>query len=509
MFLPNPFRQSGLLLILLLGFLTHTFAEVPANYSAYDVVHYKLEVKLDTKYERIAGTNEISFKALRNLGFIQLDLDPFMEVAYVSYLGRKLRYDHREGRLRVIFPRELKARTNHTLKVVFYGSPGLSESVLYSGGIMWEKDPIGKDLILTRKGNKGTGCWWPHKYDPRDAADSMQFSVIYSKEEEVIVPGKLLYTQMLPGEFKRWTYALNHKVPCGSIQFAIGDLLRARSSYQGVAGKHPLVAYTVPGQYTLAVQRLEKIQSILAFMENYFGEYPFWESGFHLFEPGFLSEKSQSVFPNKGNIKGTDAWLFDVVISDWIGRSLMHEGEADLWFMNMLKKYSESLYVGYLNGESEGLSFLEKRKEMPAYQSAWMLHGLRRTLGNDQKWWDMIASLNDTYQNSFLNSEELYNHLYDHLGEENQYYWAQYFQKNEVPVLELMTRRKGKKLSISYRWASGVPGFKLPVDLWIFDEKFRLSPEAEWQIFTGKKASEKHINVENPLGLFEVKKTKM
>ncbi|MEM6801462.1 MAG: hypothetical protein AAF696_08660 [Bacteroidota bacterium] len=509
MFLPHPFKRLGLLIYLYLGLLPLSFAELPSNYEEYDVNFYELEIKLDSKYQRIVGTSQIQFKALRNIGFIQLDLEPFMEVASVRYKGQNLRFDHRDGRLRLSFGRQLRANTEHEVSIVFYGAPAISESVMYTGGILWDKDAIGKELIVTRKGSKGTGIWWPHKYDPRDPAEGMNFSIIYPREVSVTAPGRLKNIRMLPGEFKRWTYAYNHEVHCGSVEFGIGNVLRARSNYQGQSGNHELTAYTVPGQYKLAIGRLKKAQEILAFMENYFGEYPYWDRGFHLFEAGFFTSKSREIYEGIEDVEQTEAWLFDVIISDWLGRSVMEEGEKDLWMFNMFKRYCESLYVSHLEGESAGIKYLQGKKNESRYQSAWMLHGLRRTLDDEQLWWEMLRSLFSNYRGNIINSEDLYAHLYATLGPENQYYWTQYFQLNQVPVLELKTKRKGKKMTISYRWDSGVPGFELPINLWIFDEKHRLSPNETWQVFNSKKVSEKHINVENPLGLFEVRRGKM
>ncbi|MEM6803573.1 MAG: hypothetical protein AAF696_19360, partial [Bacteroidota bacterium] len=435
-----------------MSFLPAVLAELPSNYADYDVQFYDLEIKLDAKYERIAGTSHISFTPKKKLAYIEIDLDPFMEVAYVIHRNKRLRFDHRNGRLRLSFGRSLKAGSPQEVSVVFYGAPGLSESVYYTGGIIWEKDPIGKDLILTRKGSRGTGCWWPHKYDPRDPADSMRFSVIYPREMHVVVPGRLRNVEILPGEFKKWTFDFRHEMRCGSLQFGIGNLLRAQSSYQSNRKEHKLVAYTVAGQYNLALDRLKKVQGIMSFMENYFGEYPFWEDGFHLFEPAFLSEKGQMGFEEKRDIKGTEAWLYEVVVSDWLGRSLIHAEDADLWLLNMLKRYSESLYVGYLDGESAGIKFLESQKDKSEYKRAWMLHGLRRTLDDEQKWWEMLRSLYTNYRHDFIDSDDWYQHLFASLGEENQYYWTQYFQENQVPVLELLTKRKGKRMNISYRW---------------------------------------------------------
>ena len=240
-------------------------------------------------------------------------------------------------------------------------------------------------------------------------------------------------------------------------------------------------------------------------MENYFGSYPFWDRGFYFLESARLRIENQAQ-SEVDPAPTFDTWLFHLVASEWFGKSLQPKQDEDRWISESMIGYAESLFVAYLEKEAAGVEYLFQRKEQELYDKAWMLHHLRMLVDDDRLWWETLESFAKRFKHQRIATADAIDFFNDKLQKNFSYYFRQYMNFDLLPVLEIDVEKKRRKLTFSYRWKSPVRDFQMPVDIWIHGEHQRLTPTADWQSFSRKKLSERHIRIDEESGLFEVKK---
>ncbi|MEM6346929.1 MAG: M1 family metallopeptidase [Bacteroidota bacterium] len=499
--------------------------------TCFDVHYYDLEIKVDAKLRRIAGSNKIHFLAVEDFRELQLDLFANMEIAEITWQGQKLAFSREFNAVFVRFPERILKGSKQMIEVLYAGAPSVAKRPPWDGGFVWEKDPNGNDWVNVACEGFGASSWWPLKDHLSDEPDSLQFSVIYPRGAYVVSNGNLRRTEDLPGEFTKWVYFVGNPINSYNLSLQIGDYVKFTDVYKNTSGYHELKYYVLKDNKEAAVAHFKQVKGMLECFEKYFGEYPFWSDGYALVETSYWGMEHQSGIAYGNNYKN-NAFDFDFIIihesgHEWFGNSISVADHADMWVHEAFTTYMEAIYVEHFHGQEQMIAYLNTQRplignKMPIqgvkdvnfedwpdadmyYKGSWMLHTLRNIVGDDERWFAMLKQMCEDYRHSIVDSKTIIDFVSWKLGEDYSAFFAEYLNHVGNPILEYKIERKKRRSTLSYRWVANEANFNMPIDISMYGETLRLQPTTEWQSITEKKLSEKNLEFDPDWGLYEVR----
>jgi hypothetical protein len=112
-----------------------------------------------------------------------------------------------------------------------------------------------------------------------------------------------------------------------------------------------------------------------------------------------------------------------------------------------------------------------------------MLHTLRQIVNDDEKWRALLRGLNRDFYHQVVKGSQIENYMSEFTGMNLKPFFDQYLRDVRIPVLEYYL--SGSRLY--FRWNNCVPGFNMPVRVFISGEPEVLTPTSRFSfIETGK-----------------------
>ena len=153
---------------------------------AYGVEHYDLELAYNPRGNRLDGTATLTCRALAETDRVEVDLH-HLKVVNVYCDGSAVRWQHRNGRLRVTLPEPLADGDPFTLRVRYRGTPK-PVRVRMLGEAGWEELTDGSIVAAQPH---GAPSWFPCNDRPDDKATyacsvtvPAGYRAVFSGEEE-------------------------------------------------------------------------------------------------------------------------------------------------------------------------------------------------------------------------------------------------------------------------------------------------------------------------------------
>jgi aminopeptidase N len=115
-------------------------------------------------------------------------------------------------------------------------------------------------------------------------------------------------------------------------------------------------------------------------------------------------------------------------------------------------------------------------------KGAIMLNTVRNLIGNDSLWFQMLRGLTREFGYKTTDTKEVVDYILEKSQKpELEAVFKQYLFHTAPPVLEYEESRKGKEITLRYRWVVQVEGFQMPVPLIDAAGQLLLMPSAtEW-----------------------------
>lgn len=482
--------------IWLIGFLCLVF---PLKAQPFDVAFYGLEIKLHEKNQRIAGTSRIDFQAVQPMQGMELSLHPDLEVVRASFQRKTLRFRRQGDKVMLEFPRVLKPGNSGRVFVLFAGKPPQARN-LGESGFTWEGVPDDpRSRVYVQQGGEPM-VWWPQHSHPGDLADSMQFSLILPEDKGVITNGDFIRTENLAGPFRRWNFAIDHPSHPEALTFYAGDFSRSTEVYKNKTDYHEITVIS-EGQNDQNIRsRALQIKQIMGCLENYFGEYPFWDEGYQLVEKAYENISGPTSWP----IPEVDPGLIYEVALSWFQRVIKSE-EANPWFAQALATYAQALYLEYTLDRQKAWEFLQLRRDIPNYRGAWLLNTLRHQAQNERAWLAFLSGIQGAFNQRKVRERDIWSYVDRELNGRFAPIMKEYLQHNGLPTFVFRKTDRGKKTQLYYKWDAAEPDFNLEVEVEIDGRKSRLPVNTEWQELNLKGLEVPHLRVLPQHALFEVK----
>jgi aminopeptidase N len=481
----------------------------------WDIKYYHLDIVVNPSDSTLYGTNSVTYMVVSQSKTMQIDLQEPMKLTGALMNGRTLNF-RREGNVYWIdIPEKQEQGEIYKIVFSFTGKPKISVRPPWAGGITWAKDKNGLPFIASACQGDGASLWWPCKDHMYDEPDSMLISVNVPENLMDVSNGRLRSVVNEKNNTRTYNWFVSNPISNYCVNINIGDFVHFSEKYKGEKGPLDCDYYVLKEDFEKAKIQFRQVPLMLTAFEYWFGPYPFYEDSYKLVEAPYLGMEHQSsvTYGNgfKNGYRGTDlsgsGWglKFDFIIvhesgHEWFGNNITYNDIADMWIHESFTNYSENLYVEYYYGKKTGSEYVlgtrSRIKNDRAiiglynvnyegsgdmyYKGGNMLHTLRQIVGNDEKWRGILRDINKVFYHQVVKGSQIENYLSDKTGMDLKPFFDQYLRDVRIPVFEYYV--KGNTLT--FRWNNCVPGFDMPLKIYVSGKEKYISPKSGFTTVT-------------------------
>ena len=474
----------------------------------WDLTYYHLDIAVDLDNKFIKGSNTIEYKVLEPNKKLQVDLQSPLKITKVEQNGKELTFSS-EGSAHFInlIDKQRKGKIN-SVKVYYEGNPKEAVRAPWDGGLSWTRDSNGKHFAATSCQGIGASIWWPNKDHMYDEVDSMLISVNVPKGLMNISNGRLKKIEEFE-DTNTYHWYVSNPIKNYGVNINIGDYVEFSEVYEGEKGKLDMIYYVLRDNIERAKTQFKDAVKMMDAFEYWFGPYPFYEDSFKIVEVPYLGMEHQSsiTYGNKymkgylGRDLSRTGWglKFDYIIiheagHEWFANNITYKDIADMWIHESFTTYSENLFLDYHYGKEASSEYVigtragisnsapmigpygvNQRGSDIYSKGANVLHTIRQIANSDEKWRRILRGLNKDFYHQTVETKQIENYISDKMGYDLSTFFDQYLRTTNIPVFEY----KLNDGLLEYKWTNVVDGFKMPVEVFVGDEKIRLNPTQE------------------------------
>ena len=474
----------------------------------WDLTYYHLDIAVDLDNKFIKGSNTIEYKVLEPNKKLQVDLQSPLKITKVEQNGKELTFSS-EGSAHFInlIDKQRKGKIN-SVKVYYEGNPKEAVRAPWDGGLSWTRDSNGKHFAATSCQGIGASIWWPNKDHMYDEVDSMLISVNVPKGLMNISNGRLTKIEEFE-DTNTYHWYVSNPINNYGVNINIGDYVEFSEVYDGEKGKLDMIYYVLRDNIERAKTQFKDAVKMMDAFEYWFGPYPFYEDSFKIVEVPYLGMEHQSsiTYGNKymkgylGRDLSRTGWglKFDYIIiheagHEWFANNITYKDIADMWIHESFTTYSENLFLDYHYGKEASSEYVigtragisnsapmigpygvNQRGSDIYSKGANVLHTIRQIADSDEKWRMILRGLNKDFYHQTVETKQIENYISDKMGYDLSTFFDQYLRTTNIPVFEY----KLNDGLLEYKWTNVVDGFKMPIELFVGDEKIRLNPTQE------------------------------
>ena len=340
--------------------------------AAYDVKHYDVAVKVDVENQSISGALTATALIVKPLDVFVLDLDyPYTVSAAMLVDGKKettLKFERRESKIWIAFPKTEKAGETVSVKVVYAGKPKIAPKPPWVGGFVWSKTKDGQPWFATAVQNDGADLWFPVKDHPSDKADtsSLHFTV----------PGNLVAASN--GKFKSaidnkdgtktFNWEVSQPISNYCIALNVAPYKVIKDSVKSITGEQiPIEFYVLPQDAAKGQSLVDLAKKYTAFYERYLGPYPFRADKIGIAETPHLGMEHQTItaYGNefRYNADGDDWLLFHEYGHDWWANLVTAPDWNDFWIHEGFQSFMDTFYIETTKGKEAYFAAMKARQK--------------------------------------------------------------------------------------------------------------------------------------------------
>ncbi len=462
----------------------------------WDLSYYHLDIKVNPDDKTIAGTNTIQYNVLKPNQVLQIDLQEPLVLTKVTQNNKELEIKH-DGNAHFVMLKDQQYIGETNSVIAYYeGKPREAVRAPWDGGISWKKDTNGNHFIASSCQGLGASVWWPNKDHMYDEVDSMDISVTIPKGLMNVSNGRLKNIIDNKDETITTNWHVANPINNYGVNINIGDYANFSEVFKGEKGDLDMNYYVLKDNLEKAKNHFKDAPKMMKAFEHWFGPYPFYEDSFKLVEVPYLGMEHQSsvTYGNKymngylgSDLSGTGWGLkFDFIIiheagHEWFANNITNVDIADMWIHESFTAYSESLFLDYYYGKQASSEYVIGTRrgiqnDRPLighynvnnegsgdmyYKGANMLHTIRQLVKDDEKWRQILRTLNSKFYHQTVTTQQIENCLAEESGLDLKGIFNQYLRTVNIPVFEYQV--EGKKLH--YKWTNIVDDFIMPIQI--------------------------------------------
>ena len=387
----------------------------------------------------------------------------------------------------------------NSITVYYHGKPKIAKNAPWDGGIVWKKDKAGNPWVAVACQGLGASVWYPCKDYQGDEPDSAAMHFTAPSDLISVSNGRLRNTTINNDGTSTYTWAVVSPINSYNISPYIGKYVHFGEIYKGEKGDLTMDYWVLDSNLAKAKVQFKDADRMMKAFEYWFGPYPFYADGYKLVDAPYLGMEHQSAVAY-GNgytngyrgrdLSGSGQGLkFDFIIihesgHEWFGNNITSKDVADMWVHESFTNYSEALFVEYYYGKKAGSEYvIGMRKNIvndkPVqgifgvqsegsgtdmyYKGSNMIHTIRQVINNDNTFRNILRGMNTDFYHQTVTGKQIEDYISKKSGIDFSKVFDQYLRTIKVPVLEY----KSVAGKWNYRWTNVVPGFNMPVRIFL------------------------------------------
>ena len=478
----------------------------------WDVTFYDLHVTVSPADSSLRGYNGITYRVLRSDRKMQIDLQQPLVVDSMVQNKKRLTFRRDGNAFFVSLVAQQHVGASKTITVYYHGKPRVAKKAPWDGGVVWAHDSLGHPWIGTACQLIGASVWWPNKDLQSDEPDSQRIAITVPDSLMDVSNGRLRKTTHHANGTTTYEWFVQEPINNYDVEANVGKYAHFSDTYAGEAGTLTMDFWPLAYHLDTAKTQFKQARSMLKCFESWFGPYPWYKDGYKLIETPFLGMEHQSgvAYGNHylQGYRGRDLsqtgwglkWDFIIVHEsghEWFGNNITSQDVADMWIHESFTNYAEGLYTECLFGKAAGAEYIvglrkniandrpvishygvhEEGSEDMYYKGSNMLHMMRQIVDNDSTWRHTLRGLNQEFRHSIVTGAQVETYINRATGRDFGKVFEQYLTTTKIPVLEYRMQDS----ALSYRWANVVPGFDMPLRIWLSGKQIWLAPGEGWQ----------------------------
>ncbi len=427
----------------------------------YDVKHYGLDFEVEAKFGWLAGTVTIVFEITNEpLTEFVLDYRSTMLVAGVeiTYPSKNnLAFDHSGDLLVITLDTPLMPGD---LGVISVSCGGLTQPEgLF--GYRVDVSNGGHPVIATVSEPWSARSWWPCKDDPTDKA--IVRTSIKAPAGLTAVSNGILTAR----NGNTWSWYEAEPIPPYLVSIAVSEYVEIQEQYDGPAGPVDLRHYVFAEDEADAREDLSILPEMLDFCGELFGPYPFVNQPFGIAEIAWDEAMEHPTAVTYGDVLITGTHQFDTVLMHelahmWFGDLITPVDWTHVWLNEGFATYAEALWAEHVYGYPGLRNFMATHdwghgygtdtlirdssssyapyyfRTIAYHKGAWVLHMLRRWLGDDDFFDSLSAYLNNPeLRFGNADSADFQQACEDVSGQDLTWFFDQWLYRTTYPVIRL------------------------------------------------------------------------
>ncbi len=323
--------------------------------AAYDVSFYELDLAIDPAARSISGTLTVLANIINPIDQLVLDLDPLLTVDSIfTRPATQLTYAWQGSKLWIALPDTLPAGDSVSVIIAYHGQPHVAANPPWGGGFNWSTTPTGQPWYGVSCEGEGADIWWPCKDHPSDEPDSVALHFTVPDSLLCISNGRLREVIDNGNGTRTFHWFVSTPINNYNVTFNIAPFMELSGTYTSITGETvPVYFWSIPEDYATAQAWFPQLNATLAFMETYFGPYPFRADKYGVVQTAYLGMEHQTAI-SWGDDFQLNGYGFDYILThetahEWWGNMVTAADWKDIWIHESFATYAEALCAEYLS----------------------------------------------------------------------------------------------------------------------------------------------------------------
>lgn len=426
-----------------------------------DVKHYRFDVELSDKTDSIRGTATIQFNFLKNTDYISIDLisqrsdGKGMKVISVTENEKPLEYSHTGDVIRVRFSAAAKPSEKKTIQVKYQGVP--------ADGLIIAKNKYNHRTFFSDHWPNRARNWLPCIDHPSDKA-TIEFMVTAPLHYQVVSNGAKIEETNLDAYRKFTHYREDIPLPMKIASIGVADFA---VRYEGEVGGIPIQSWVYPEERKMGFYDYGLATEMLPYFLKKLGSYPYYKLANVQSRTIYGGmENAGAIFYAENAITGNrhmETLMAHEIGHQWFGDMVTEADYAHVWLSEGFATYLAITYMENKYGNdtaskmriedrSKAIAFAKQKSgrivdssttnyldllNANVYQKGgWVLHMLRRQLG-DSVFWNCLRSYYSDFGGRNAITDDFRKVVEKISGRDQKKFFQQWLFTNDHPKLTI------------------------------------------------------------------------